>query len=139
MRKPTTAEMRANYIIRLAERSENYAENPAETITRARRAMTSFYRLAGFSERLFYINNDERLYTRYNNSGRLAEMEEREAAWIARVNGYLSDFHARAVFNGVYPSICDEKHDDDHGCIRDLFLTAWSPQHSSASCPTACP
>lgn len=124
MKAPTTATIRAKHLETLAKRSEDYTKNPAETISRAARAMNSFYRLAGFSERLFYINNDERLYKRYQGA-RLDRMEERESAWIKRVNGYLQEFHARAVYNGIYPSICEEKKPDDHGCIVDLLLTAW--------------
>lgn len=125
MRTPTTAEIREKNIHKLAERSDNFTTDPITAISNARKAMNSFYRLAGYSERLFYINNDYDLYSRYTKNGRLDRMESREENWIKRVNIYLSEFHARAVYNGVYPSICDEPHTDDHGCIRDLYLTAW--------------
>ena len=125
MRTPTTAEQRTRHLDTLARRADHYADNPAQAWSEASKAMNSFYRLAAYSLRLFYINNDYDLYTRYQKHGRLARMEAREAEWIARVNRYLAPFHARAVFNGVYPSICDEKHPDDHGTITDLFLTAW--------------
>ena len=123
MRKLTVAEIREKYLYRLAERSDKYASEPAATVDRARRAFNSFYRLAGFSERLFYINNDEELYNHYRR--RIDEMENREDKWIKRVNGYLSEFHASAVFNGIYPSICEERKPNDHGCIIDLNLTSW--------------
>lgn len=125
MKAPTTATIRAKHLETLAKRSEDYTKNPAETISRAARAMNSFYRLAGFSERLFYINNDYNLYQRYFKNGNLDRMEERESAWIKRVNGYLQEFHARAIFNGIYPSICEEAKPNDRGTIRDLCLTSW--------------
>lgn len=125
MRKLTVSEIRHNNLLKLAERSANYATDPDGTLDRAYKAMNSFYRLAGFSERLFYINNDETLYTRYTRYGRLEEMEAREDRWIKRVNKYLEEFRARVVFTGIYPSICDEKKPDDYGCVRDLFLTSW--------------
>lgn len=119
----TTAEIRRRNIYKLAERSDKYKENPLETIKRAERAMSSFYRLAGFSERLFYINNDERLYTRYQKSGELEEMENRETRWIERVNGYLAEFKAKARYNGIYPSITDTTRTDSG--FYDLGLTSW--------------
>lgn len=125
MKAPTTATIRAKHLETLAKRSENYTENPAETISRAAKAMNSFYRLAKYSERLFYIGNDYELYQHYEKNGEYERMEERETAWIKRVNGYLQEFHARAIFNGIYPSICEEAKPNDHGTITDLFLTAW--------------
>jgi len=121
----TTAEIRRKNVKKLAERADTYAADPLAAIADATKAMNAFYRLAGFSVRLFYINNDERLYTRYYKNGRLDEMEKQEERRIDTVNSYLAKFHARMVYNGIYPSICDEKHDNDHGCIDDLFLTAW--------------
>lgn len=119
----TVAEIRRKNLYKLAERSASYKESPLETIERASKAMNSFYRLAGFSERLFYINNDERLYTRYIKNGWLAEMEERESRWIERVNSYLAEFSAKARYNGIYPSITDTTKTD--GGFYDLCLTAW--------------
>ena len=120
----TVAEIRRKNLYKLAERSDKYNENPAETLERAAKAMNSFYRLAGFSERLFYINNDYSLYTFYNKGGRLAEMEKRENEWIKRVNKYLAEFKAKARYNGIYPSITDATR-EENGCFFDLYLTAW--------------
>lgn len=119
----TVAEIRRKNLYKLAERSDRYNENPAETLERAARAMNSFYRLAGFSERIFYINNDEKLYTFYNKSGRLEEMEKRENKWIERVNKYLAEFKAKARYNGIYPSITDTTRTDSG--FYDLNLTSW--------------
>lgn len=119
----TTAEIRRRNVYKLAERSDKYKENPLETIERAQKAMNSFYRLAGFSERLFYINNDERLYTRYQKSGELEEMENRETRWIERLNEYLAEFKAKARYNGIYPSITDTTRTDSG--FYDLNLTSW--------------
>lgn len=123
MKRLTVAEIRRNNVLKLAERSDAYASDPLGAINRAYKAMNSFYRLAGYSNRLFEIQNDYKLYQRYEK--RLEKMEKREDAWIDRVNKYLEEFHARAVYNGVYPSVCDEKKPDDNGTVTDLFLTSW--------------
>lgn len=115
----TVAEIRQKNIIKLAERSTN---KDGQEIERARKAFNSFYRLAGFSERLFYINNDSVLYDRYTRRGRLAEMEAREDTWIKRINGYLKEFNVIVYYNGVYPSIVEQ---DEGGRVNDLFLTSW--------------
>ena len=123
MRQPTVSEIRYHNVLKLANRSANMEADPMGTVERASKAMTSFYRLAGFSERLFYINNDETLYTRYNRSGRLEEMEAREERWIKRVSGYLKEFNADICFNGIYPSVIEPK--TEQGSIVDLNLTSW--------------
>ena len=123
MRQLTVAEIRHNNLRKLAQRSENYEADPEGTFDRAYKAMNSFYRLAGFSERLFYINNDEALYTRYTRNGWLEEMEAREDRWIKRVSGYLKEFNADINFNGIYPSVIEPK--QPNGGIVDLNLTSW--------------
>ena len=122
MRKWTVAEYRAKYLGILAKRSASYEADPAGTIARANKTMNSFYRLAGYSERLFYINNDERLYNCYRR--RLEAMEAREENWIKRVSGYLEEFNADIQFNGIYPSVIDRQR-TEHGGIFDLGLTCW--------------
>lgn len=104
MRKPTVAELRHNDVLRLTERSTD-----PEAFDKAYKAMNSFYKLAGFSERLFYINNDEALYTRYTRHGRLEEMEAREDRWIKRLNGYLKPFNLEVQFSGIYPSLVEKE------------------------------
>ena len=123
MTQPTVSEIRYHNILKLANRSENMANDPLGTVERASKAMNSFYRLAGFSERLFYINNDEALYTRYNRNGRLEEMEAREERWIKRVRKYLKEFNADIYFNGIYPSVIEPR--TEQGGIVDLNLTSW--------------
>lgn len=112
MRKPTIAEMREKDVIRLAERTTE-----PEAVEKARKAMNSYYRLTGFSERLFYINNDERLYTRYSRNGLLEEMEAKEDRWIKRLNEYLQPFDLEIAFLGIYPSIVKK----EGTCIAYIF------------------
>lgn len=113
MRKPTIAEMREKDILRLAERTTK-----PEAIEKARKALNSYYRLVGFSERLFYINNEERLYTRYSKNGILAEMEVQEDRWIKRLNEYLKPFGLVVNYSGIYPSIVRK---GERNCIEEVF------------------
>lgn len=113
MRKPTVAEMREKDVLRLAERTTE-----PEAIEKARKALNSYYRLAGLSERLFYINNSERAYTRCFNSGVLADMEAQEDRWIKRLNEYLKPFGLAVVFTGIYPSIVRK---GERNCIEEVF------------------
>lgn len=129
MRQKTVAEMRALYNERLAKRSANYEKDPAGTLARAKKTMNSFYRLAGYSERLFYIQNDERLYKRYEGR-RLEKMENRENAWIDRARDYLKEFNADVNYCGLYPSIIDIVKTESGGVV-DLFLTAWYPDREN--------
>lgn len=118
-----TSELRKKALETLAKRSQNYTEATADTIQRATKAMTSFYRLAGFSNRIFEIQNDERLYKRYSGR-RLEAMEKRESDWIDRVRDYLKEFNADINYNGIYPSII-EKEKTPSGGVVDLMLTHW--------------
>lgn len=122
MKKLTVAQIRENNIYKLAKRSKNF-ETDINIFNKARKAFASFYRLAGFSERLFNINNDYELYKRYQGK-RLEAMEAREDAWIKRCNKYFSEFNAEIYYNGIYPSII-EKRENNSGCVNDLFLTSW--------------
>lgn len=113
MRKPTISELRHNDVLRLAERTTE-----PEALDKAYKALNSYYRLVGFSERLFYINNDERLYTRYSKSGMLEEMEAKESRWIKRLNEYLKPFGLVVSFTGIYPSIVRK---GEGNCIEEVF------------------
>lgn len=117
----TISEIRTKNLYKLAERSANQDD---ETLTRAARAMNSFYRLAGFSERLCNINNNEYLYTKYIKNGWLDEMEKREDKWIKRVSDYLKEFNADICYCGIYPSIIERK-ETKTGGVNDLHLTIW--------------
>ncbi len=114
----TTSEIRRRNISKLAERSANFETDVETTIRRAEKAMTSFYRLAGFSLRKFYFENDGERY----NERKAARLEAKETAWIDRVNGYLKEFNCTINFSGLYPSIVEKC---EEGGIRDLSLTAW--------------
>lgn len=116
----TIAEIRKQNAFKLAERSANFENDALETIKRAEKAMRSFYRLAGFSVRKFYLENNSETY----NLKRSEEMEKKELAWIDRVRGYLKEFHADVCFCGLYPSIIEEKKSPSGG-VFDLGLTAW--------------
>lgn len=122
MKKLTVAQIRENNIYKLAKRSKNF-ETDVNIFNKARKAFNSFYRLAGFSERLFNINNDYELYRRYQGK-RLEAMEAREDAWIKRCNEYLKEFNAEVYYNGICPSIIEKK-ENNSGCVNDLFLTSW--------------
>jgi hypothetical protein len=122
MAKKTIAQIREDNIYKLAKRSKNFETDP-DIFNKARKAMSSFYRLAAFSERLFYINNDSKLYDYYKGS-KLDAMETREETWRKRVKNYLSEFDADICYNGIYPSIIEKKRSAAGG-VNDLFLTAW--------------
>lgn len=113
----TTAEIRRRNVYKLAERSASFESDALETIKRAEKAMTSFYRLAGFSLRKFYFDNDSRVYSQKKADA----LEKKETAWIERVKGYLKEFNADIQFSGLYPSIIER---EAHG-FKDLSLTAW--------------
>lgn len=69
----------------------------------ARKAMNSFYRLAGFNEWLVTIENDERLYNYYSKHEK--ELDERFDKWLARLNGYFKPFGMVVKFYGIYPTL----------------------------------
>ena len=113
MRQLTIAEWRQKEVETL------HARNTAVSIEDARKALNSYYRLCAFSERIFYINNDEALYTRYTRRGRLEAMEARETAWIKRLNNYLMPCGGCVAYTGLYPSIVVK---GDNGCIENTVI-----------------
>lgn len=113
MKNLTIAEMREKDVYTLARRSANI-----EAVAMARKALNSFYRLAGFSNRLFDINNNERLYNRYKGS-RLEAMKKRESEWIKRLNSYLKEFNCAVCFSGLYPSLVVY---GEHGSVKETVI-----------------
>ena len=119
-REQLVAQWREIYTERLAKRSPNYEADASGTMERARRAMNSFYRLAGFNIRLFEIENDRRIY----NARRVERMQERADKWIRRVSDYLKEFNADICYPGLYPCVIDIVKTESGG-VYDLFLTCW--------------
>ena len=116
----TVAEIRRKNVYKLAERSKDFEKKALEEIEKARHAMNSFYRYAGFSVNKFYFEND---YNRYNEK-KANELDKRDKKWMKRINNYLEPFNACIQFNGIYPSICDLEA-RKRGKCNDLFLTSW--------------
>ena len=69
----------------------------------ARKAMNSFYRLAGFNEWRVAIENDERTYNYYKKQEEA--LFNRFCKWHARLNEYFKPFGMVVKFYGIYPTL----------------------------------
>lgn len=91
------SELRKKELVRF---SEAYGIDRNE----ASKIINSFYKFCGLEETLLYRENDEKLA----NSRYTAELQEKEARWIERLNKYLSPYKLKLVWFGCFPSICEK-------------------------------
>lgn len=110
MRQLTIAQRRERALNRFNE--EHIHDEEA-----ARKIINSFYRLSGLSERVFYRQNDEKLY----NSRYTLSLEEKEDRWISRLNGYLKPYGLKVIYFGIFPTICKPDNEKSGNCGTPVY------------------
>lgn len=102
MRTPklTIAQKRWNEVKRLAAMKN--PEPTDEDLREAEKAMNSYYRLCGLSERNLYLSNDERTCNRASTKA----SEDRELKWHKRLDKIFQETYGlRLKYFGYHPTI----------------------------------
>ena len=94
MKKMTIAELRRREVRYLADLGDG-------DINKAASLMMSFYRFCGLNERVFYLENDERLH----DSRYARELSARCDRWLDRLQVRFAEYGLKLVYCGFLPSI----------------------------------
>lgn len=92
--KKTIAQKRFSEACRLATLGDG-------DINKAVALMNSFYRFCGLNERVFYLENNERLH----DSRYARELSARCDRWFDRLQGRFAEYGLKLVYCGFMPSI----------------------------------
>lgn len=105
MRQATIAEMRKKDVDKLAEITKDRRE--------AERFFNSFYRLAGLTLRLVYLESNERSYER--NKRYIEAENEREYKWLVRLNAQAKGYGLKVISSNGYLSLYPLREDGTLG------------------------